>query len=392
MRAYSLFLGLMISASLGACSSNPSSTQDAREAERVAQEDEALTAAMMPGVDETALDRAVDPCQDFYAFSCNNYIKSLPDNTRSEVRGFSELRRERTALLAQLFTDIQTTPRNDAERKAATLYTGCLDGDAAKLSTFAAGVRADIAAITTAADVGRVVARLHRASVPAFFGFAPTADTLRHGRHGSALAYPEGFDWNTDYADADQRASRVEWLVSLAQQFDPTLGDADARAMATAAVNVEQALSTSAWNTNAAAAPLGRAGLAQLAPSFPWSAYFSSLDVSHLGKFEVDQSDYFTALGGTFATLSIADARAYLTTYFYDHVTQDSSVAPAGRAAYCQSTIAWLAQDAVEPRFLDMAGVDELSRRKARALFNAIADAFDERLRGEEFLTGSTRD
>ena len=48
--------------------------------------------------------------------------------------------------------------------------------------------------------------------------------------------------------------------------------------------------------------------------------------------------------------------------------------------------------DAIETRFLALAGVDDVSRRKARALFNAIVDAFDDELLTEPFLSLTTRD
>jgi predicted metalloendopeptidase len=47
--------------------------------------------------------------------------------------------------------------------------------------------------------------------------------------------------------------------------------------------------------------------------------------------------------------------------------------------------------DALEPRFLELAGVDDAARRKARAMFDAVKVGFRQRLEAATFLDAGTR-
>jgi putative endopeptidase len=120
-----------------------------------------------PGLDVTAMDRSVDPCVDFYAFSCAGWRRRNPippDQTSWSVYGKTAT--ENFQFLWGLLETAAAKPdaeRTPAERKVGDFFHACMDEKAVE----AAGARpvaADLAAIDalqSKAGMAKLVARLH---------------------------------------------------------------------------------------------------------------------------------------------------------------------------------------------------------------------------------------
>ncbi|CAD7093917.1 unnamed protein product [Hermetia illucens] len=77
-----------------------------------------------------SIDRSIDPCDDFYAFACNRWIKNNPIPDGKSMWGtFGKLEQQNQLVIKNVLERPLSFFKSEAERKAKLYYESCLDED-----------------------------------------------------------------------------------------------------------------------------------------------------------------------------------------------------------------------------------------------------------------------
>ena len=134
--------------------------------------------------DPVLIDKAVDPCENFYKFSCNGWFKRNPlppDQTGyGRFTELHELNRLHLKLIleAAAAPDHSASPRTSNEQKIGDEYATCMDTtNVNRMGLAPLQPELDrIAALKTAAELPALLAHLHSIGVNAFFGMGSNQD------------------------------------------------------------------------------------------------------------------------------------------------------------------------------------------------------------------------
>jgi endothelin-converting enzyme/putative endopeptidase len=187
--------------------------------------------------DPSLIDRTVDPCDNFYRYSCNGWFKRnpLPPDQTSYGR-FTELFELNRLHLKQILEQAAepAASRTANEQKIGDEYASCMDTDAVnKLGLAPLQPELDrIAAIKSASELPALLAHLHTIGVNAFFTMRAEQDfadaSVEISYYGAGgLGLPErDYYFRTDAKSQEQRKQYVDHV----RKMFVLAGEADAQA------------------------------------------------------------------------------------------------------------------------------------------------------------------
>jgi endothelin-converting enzyme/putative endopeptidase len=282
--------------------------------------------ASASGLELQFMDRAVDPCVDFYEFACGGWTKNqpIPADRSAWGRG-QELQERNNIALRRILEDGGRNASADVDtRKIGDYYATCMDEDAINTKGAAPLEPAlkKIAALTGPRDLPQLVAELHSMGVNVFFGFGAEAD-FKEANMVRAIADQGGLGLpDRDYYFRDDPKSvelRKQYLEHVGKMIALLGSDAGAStAAANTVMRVETALAKAALDAVARRDPsalyhkMTPAELQKLTPAFDWSTYFKGVGAPPIDAVNVTEPEFFKALDAVVASTPAADLKTYL--------------------------------------------------------------------------------
>ncbi len=285
-----------------------------------------LPSGTIAGFDATALDKAVNPCQNFYQYSCGTWLKNNPvPPDQSSWGRFSELAERNRLILKNILEKAAAddASRTSLQKQIGDYYASCMD-EATIESKGTASLKPEldrIAALSSPASITDEIARLHAMGVDAFFGFGSGQDfkdstAVIAQLDQSGLGLPERDYYLKD--DAKSKEIREKYVEHLRKMF-LLLGrsNAQAAASATAVMGLETALAKGSQDVVTRRDPtkvyhkMAVAEAAKLSPDFNWTAYFKDLNAPGFDNVNVAAPDFFRAFDTQLKSPALKDYLAW---------------------------------------------------------------------------------
>jgi putative endopeptidase len=298
-------------------------------AARAAEPVQPLTALpYTPGLDPEAMDRSVDPCADFYAYSCGGWMARNPiPPDQSSWHVYRKMAQENRQLLWGLLQQAAaaTRGRSAAEEKAGDYFAACMD-EAAVEAAGAAPLRADLAAIRALRSPGEIaplLGRLHPTlGSELLFGLSSEQDTRQSERVIAVLGIGGlGLPDRDDYLSDEPRMAeaRTRYREYVARLLELT-GDAPAQATAAAGrvLRLETALARATLTRVARRDPynvfhpLALGQVRALTPTFDWDAYLRAAGAPSVRTLDVSEPAFLLEVEARLQGEPLATWKEYL--------------------------------------------------------------------------------
>ena len=282
-----------------------------------------------PSLDLSFLNRAADPCTDFYQYACGNWnhLNPIPaDQARWNV--YAKLTYENQRFLWGILEEAArpVSTRNASEQKIGDYFAACMDEAAiekAGVSPLKSRLE-QIAALKRLSDLPPLLARLHQelGNDNPMFQFGSSQDYADSDQViAFALAGGLGLP-DRDYylkTDAKSLETRARYSEHVARMFR-LLGDpaATARGEAQTVMSIETALAKDSLPRVDKRDPykmfhkMTRAEFLKLAPAFDWAAYWSALGLAAPEQLNTTEPGFYQGLEKQLQTRTLADWKAYL--------------------------------------------------------------------------------
>ena len=276
------------------------------------------------GVDLDAMDRTVNPCQDFYKFACGNWMKENPIPAQYAVWGrFQELANHNQEVLRQILEDsAKHQDRSPIDQKIGAFYGSCMDEAAAeKKGDKPLLPEIDrIREMKNKSDLAAVVAGLHHQGVTVLFTFDSSPDPDKStveiaDADQGGLGLPD----RSYYLEAKDEQTRKKYVENVSKTFQ-LLGDSasTADAKANAILTLETTLAkacldrVSRRNPHLTRHKMSLADFEALTAAFDFKQYLADRQAPEFSSMNVAVPDFFKALNTAIQNTSLDDLKSYL--------------------------------------------------------------------------------
>ncbi len=271
----------------------------------------ATTTLEAVGLDPTALDRAADPCRDFYQFACGGWIAKTeipPDRSRWS-RSFGEIQKRNEAELKRILEEASKSKSDDVvTKKIGAYYAACMDEAAVERAGTKpiAPLLSAAKKVSDARSFAAAITALHRGKIWALFDMSAEPDSKNATRmiaqlDQGGLGLPDRDYYLRDDDKSkeirDKYRAHVERMMKLAgfsaKEVETAVSDV---------MNVETELAkvsktrVERRDPNGLYNKIDRKGLPKTAADFPWDDYFKALGFPDIQDVSVTSVPFFEGM------------------------------------------------------------------------------------------------
>jgi endothelin-converting enzyme/putative endopeptidase len=280
-----------------------------------------------PSLDLTSLDRSVDPCVDFYKFSCGGWQKNNPiPADQSGWSVYAKLGDENAQFLwGILQQDATMKDRTPVQQKIGDYFSACMD-TAAIDKRGGEPVAPGMAAISALKDRAALIAYIatleHTSSGNYFFRAYPGQDPDDSSKilvdlYAGGLGLPDrDYYLKTDEKSVATRKKYVEYVAQMLVLSGEAPAQADTHAAAI--LKIETNLAKSSLSRVDRRDPyktyhkMTVAQLETLAPVIAWPAFFETQGVPGLTNLNVSQPEFQKTVDAELTNEPLDELKAYL--------------------------------------------------------------------------------
>ena len=279
------------------------------------------------GIETGDLDRAVDPCADFYEFA-NGAWRAANPIPPSMVRwsrrwAAGEQAKDQLKAILDEVSSRSSWPAGSVEQLIGDHYAACMDEarvDAQGLTPVAPLLR-EIDALQDVAGVRGMIGRFHALAIPVPFGVASSPDNHDPSQViANVVASGLGLPNRDYYVKTEPRfqEAREKYRLHVANTFRLAgAGEAEARAASESVFALELRLAEASLDTVALRDPRATdhktsfAELQRLTPRFDWAAYFEAARLPRT-ELNVQEPNFLEEMDRRLGETSVAEWKTYL--------------------------------------------------------------------------------
>lgn len=308
------------------------------------------------GLDASAMNKSVNPCDDFYAFSCGGWeaATQIPADQPRWMRSFSEIHKRNEEDLRAILESAAKGSADPATAKLGDFYAACMDQAAVDDADWRAELGELWRAIDGLApapveapkneraakdgkdtketappppppDVASIVARLHHAGVWALFAVESTQDRKNATQtiaqiDQAGLGLPDRDYYLDDTSNATELRAfylgHVERMLShVAPEGDPEWAKRGAEAVMRVETELAKVQKTRVERRRAEEMynKIDRKGLVDRTQGFSWEAYLGHMGLGGVNDINATSVVYVDGIGQILRSISPADLHVYLT-------------------------------------------------------------------------------